>query len=263
MSSPFPGMDPYLEGPLWTSFHSQLAVEIARQLTPKLVPRYVALTEKRFVTAFPEIEEGVAISTGSVRPDAAVVTEHRTATGGAATDGLLEPPLRLATVVPESLPQLTVEIRDSEGRHLVTAIELPSPWNKRGDGRDEYIAKRGRLLLSTAHLVEIDLLRTGDRVPMRQPLPAADYFVVVSRAERRPITEVWPIQLDQPLPTVPIPLLGRDPDALLDLQQAMTSVYDGFGYDYLIDYGTAPAAPLTPQQSQWAQDRIRSRGFRG
>ena len=31
MPSPFPGMDPYLEGDLWTTLHVQLAVEIARQ----------------------------------------------------------------------------------------------------------------------------------------------------------------------------------------------------------------------------------------
>ena len=54
-------MDPYLEGPLWTSVHSQLAVEIARQLTPRLVPRYAALTERRMVMALPEVEDGVAV----------------------------------------------------------------------------------------------------------------------------------------------------------------------------------------------------------
>ena len=50
MSSPFPGMDPYLEGDLWTTVHSQLAAEIARQLAPKIAPRYVARTEKRLPT---------------------------------------------------------------------------------------------------------------------------------------------------------------------------------------------------------------------
>ena len=30
MPSPFPGMDPYLEGSLWTTVHAQLSAEIAR-----------------------------------------------------------------------------------------------------------------------------------------------------------------------------------------------------------------------------------------
>ncbi len=40
MPSPFPGMDPYLEGSLWTTFHFSLAAEIVRQLAPKVRPRY-------------------------------------------------------------------------------------------------------------------------------------------------------------------------------------------------------------------------------
>jgi hypothetical protein len=44
MPSPFPGMDSYLEGDLWTTVHSAFAVEIARQLTPRLRPRYFVLT---------------------------------------------------------------------------------------------------------------------------------------------------------------------------------------------------------------------------
>src|SRR5207248_10336320 len=94
-------------------------------------------------------------------------------------------PLQLSTVVPEKVPQVTVEIRDTANRQLVTAIEVLSPTNKRGDGRMEYITRRQRFLLSSAHLMEIDLLRTGQRVPMRDPLPPAAYFVLLNRAERR------------------------------------------------------------------------------
>jgi len=47
MPSPFPGMDPYLEGPMWSSVHSALCNEIARHLTPKLRPKYIAETSDR------------------------------------------------------------------------------------------------------------------------------------------------------------------------------------------------------------------------
>ena len=42
MPSPFPGMDPFLEGSTWMNFDGQLCAEIARQLGPKLRPHYVA-----------------------------------------------------------------------------------------------------------------------------------------------------------------------------------------------------------------------------
>jgi hypothetical protein len=71
--------------------------------------------------------------------------------------------------------------------------------------------------ISTTHLVEIDLLHVGQRVPMQQPLPPMPYFVFVSRSEKRPITNVWPIALSQPLPSVSIPLLPGDEDVSLDL----------------------------------------------
>ena len=54
MPSPFPGMDPYLEGSLWQSVHFQFISEIARQLAPKIRPRYLALTPERFVYELPE-----------------------------------------------------------------------------------------------------------------------------------------------------------------------------------------------------------------
>src|SRR4051794_4783511 len=42
-------MDPYLEGDRWIGFHSLLTNEIARQLSPQLHPRYVALVNRKDV----------------------------------------------------------------------------------------------------------------------------------------------------------------------------------------------------------------------
>src|SRR4051812_16586526 len=112
MPSPFPGMDPYLEGPQWTSCQLVLSVEIARQLNSELASHNVARTSE--------------------------------------------------AVTPDGTRHLTIEIRDAAERQLVTAIEVLSPTNKHGEGREEYRIKRQRILLSPAHLMEIDLLRTGD-----------------------------------------------------------------------------------------------------
>ena len=255
MPSPFPGMDPYLEGSLWTSFHTQLAAEIARQLAPKLRPKYLALTTERFVM---ELSDAAVVTVAGMYPDVGVSVKptEREALVPAGT-AVAPPPLRMVTAMPTFVPQLTVEIRDTARRRLVTAIEVLSPTNKRGDGRIEYLAKRQRILLSTAHLVEIDLLRSGRRVPMEQPLPPAPYFVLVSRAECRPLVDVWPIELDQPLPVVPVPLLAEDADVPLDLGLAFTTVYDVVGYDLAVDYAAPPEVLLEGADAAWAAERMR------
>ena len=251
MPSPFPGMDPYLEGPRWMGFHHQLVSEIARQLAPKLRPKYVALTTERVVIETPEA--GGAGSEARY-PDVAVTPSG---TGGYMAGGAaaLHAPVELVTVAPEPVPHGSVEIRDASSESLVAAIEVLSPTNKRGEGREEYLERRGR----SAHLVEIDLLRTGHRVPMRQPLPEGDYFVLVGRRERRPLTEVWPIPLSHRLPEVPIPLLAGDADVRLDLQVAFNAVYDAVGYDLLLKYDLPPHVPLAPPQQAWAETILAGR----
>jgi hypothetical protein len=239
MPSPFPGMDPYLEGSLWTTFHFALGAEIVRQLAPRLRPRYLVLPVERFLI---ETTDDVAITT-SIYPDVGVARIGVDSAPTRATTAVTAP-LQLMTIIPEAVPHVAIEIRDTAHRQQVTAIGILSPTNKRGEGRIEYLAKRRRILLSTAHLLEIDLLRQGQRVPMQQTLPPAEYFIFLSRADERPLTGVWPVALSQPLPTVPIPLLPGDPDALLDLQHTFTSAYDLLGYDLALDYTQPPEVAL-------------------
>src|SRR5262249_54362025 len=118
-----------------------------------------------------------------------------------------------------------------------------------------------RLLCSMAHLIEIDLLRRGRRVPMQQPLPPAPYFIFLSRAERRPIVEVWPIQLQMHLPVIPVPLLADDPDVTLDVQIALDTVYDAFNYDLSIDYTRPAEIPLVGEDAVWATAHLRQAGI--
>ncbi|MFO0968707.1 MAG: DUF4058 family protein [Gemmataceae bacterium] len=257
MPSPFPGMDPYLEGELWTNFHTQFAVEIARLLTPLLRPRYVALTQKRFIA---ETFDETATTISSIYPDIGVAETTRGDLSASAV--AVATPLETVSLLPEEVPHVWVEIQDVQARKLVTSIEFLSPTNKRGEGREEYLKKRAAVLRSEANLLELDLIRHGQRVPLRDPLPAFPYFVFLSRARRRPITEYWPIGLNQSLPAVPVPLLEPDPDVSLPLQQALTNVYDGFGYDLLIDYHLDPAPQLSADASVWADQVLRGAGRR-
>jgi hypothetical protein len=74
----------------------------------------------------------------------------------------------------------------------------------------------------------------------------------LSRADRRPHVAVWPIQLWDKLPLLPVPLLEPDPDVPLDLAQAVTAVYQRGGYASLIDYSQLPPPPpLSDEETAW------------
>lgn len=151
-----------------------------------------------------------------------------------------------------------IEIRDRLNRELVTMIEVLSPTNKRhGPDREQYIAKRTAVLLSSATIVEIDLLRGGPRFPLHDA-PPSDYSVGVFRKEQLPAVEVWPIGLREQLPTIPVPLKGDFPAASLDLQALLQHVYDAAGYEDYI-YQSPPEPPLAGPDSEWAAQILAAR----
>jgi hypothetical protein len=68
MSSPFPGMDPYIETPeLWSDFHNNLASEIQAHLNRLIQPHYFARLTP-YVT-YEVVEVG---QVHGVRPDVGV-----------------------------------------------------------------------------------------------------------------------------------------------------------------------------------------------
>lgn len=266
MPSPFPGMDPYLEGEMWQEFHETLAGTIRAQLMPSLRPKYVALLEKRYVLnrPFPTIL-GIESVTRLLYPDVHVVRPPETsrmpvmpspATREAVRTFMT--PLEVISPVGEEVPVLGLEIRDTANRRLVTAIDILSPVNKLGEGAREFHERRQELLKTPTHLLEIDLIRRGHRIVVEGDLPAAPYYIYLSRFQRRPITEVWPVQLDERLPVVPVPLLPPDPDVTLDLQAAIDACFELVGYENLLDYTQPPAPPLSPDEAAWLEAHLRT-----
>lgn len=259
MPSPFPGMDPYLEGDLWQEFHDRLANQISEQLLPKVGPKYVALLAKRYVLDSPALGVFDAPSPPRVvYPDVHVVTPAQQSGGVATLEAVITPP---TAEIPSPMlaPHLSVEIRDVAERRLVTVIEILSPSNKVGEGARDYNERRNDLLQTRTHLLEIDLVRTGTRITLMEPVPPAPYYVYLSRTERRPFTLVWAVQLPQRLPTVPVPLLRPDPDVALDVQAALTAAFNLVGYERLIDYTAPPPPPdLSPDESAWLQAQLQA-----
>lgn len=275
MPSPFPGMDPYLEGELWQEFHERLANQISAQLLPQLPAKYVALLAKRYVIGEPPsgVLSGLGLnivdwpSQRAIYPDvhvAALPSRQVREPGPSWEAGAaLMEPVEVASPLPEQVPQVSVEIRDVAQRRLVTVIEILSPANKHSFGVAEYDRRRIALLQTATHLLEIDLLRGGTRIRLVAEPPPASYYAYLSRTERRPYTQVWPIALRQRLPAVPVPLLQPDPDVVLDLQAAVDACFALVRYERLLDYASPPPPPpLDEADAAWLDDLLRNAGLR-
>jgi hypothetical protein len=268
-------MDPYLEGELWQEFHERLAHQISAQLLSQLPAKYVALLAKRYVIGAPTsgILPGLGLNIVDwpaqrvIYPDVhvAALPERKLrepAVGYEAGVALMEPAVEVANPLPEA-PQLSVEIRDVAQRRLVTLIEILSPANKHSQGALEYYDRRMRLLNTDTHILQIDLLRGGSRILLLAEPPAAPYYVYLSRTERRPYTQIWPVSLRQHLTAVPVPLLHPDPDVILDLQAAVDACFALVRYERLLDYAEPPPLPpLDEADAAWLDDLLRAAGLR-
>jgi hypothetical protein len=142
-------------------------------------------------------------------------------------------PVILTLPMPTEQRERYIAIVSLPNRELVTVIELLSPANKRvgADGRREYLRKREQILQSAVHLVEIDLLLKGERLPTVEPLPEGDYYAFVSRSEYRPAVEVYHWRREERMPTIPIPLLREDGEVYLDLQAVYEETYARARYE--------------------------------
>lgn len=234
----FPGMNPYLEGYLFQDLHSALASRIRALLTPLLRPRYAARLEVSTVQATPLNED-----LGIIYPDVEVVTASTTiidAVSFAFTPLTLPPPMLVR------IP--TIEIRAIDRNRLVTCIEILSYANKRQPGLDQYLQKRNRLLQAGVNLVEIDLIRRGTRPLSEAQIPDSPYCITVTRTNDR--LEVWTLQMQDTLPTIPIPLLSPDPAVPLNLDRAIHQVYEEADYDLTLNYTRQPPPPTLSDADQ-------------
>lgn len=261
MEPPFPGMDPYLEAPsLWPDVHHRLISAIGDQLQGKLTSTYRAA-----ITPYAVFESIEIAPVRRVVPDVAIV-ERGPLAGGGVVATLEAAPLTLPAVMTVPVEYARVEVRTVRNHVLVTAIELLSPANKRAshDGAEAYEQKRQEIFSSTAHLIELDLLRAGVRPQVARPLPDSPYFIFLSRVERRPLIEIWPLTLRAPIKPVPVPLLFPDPPITLDLGAAIHEAYRRARYDLEIDYrGPPPAPDLAADDAAWLDAMLRERGLRG
>lgn len=252
MSYPFPGMNPWLEDPnLWRDVHLSLIAAIRDDLSAQLAPRYfVAVETYRYITTpdprYPQIRY----------PDVMVIEREpgRAVTSAAAAPEVESLVVELTNMDP--LEEGFLEVRLVPGGQVVTVIELLSHTNKRrGEHREQYLAKRYGLLQSDVNFVELDLLRDGKPMPDTDPRPS-DYRFFERRRGNYLQARVYPFNVRQPVPPFPLPLLPDDQEPLLDIGSLLKSVYSRARYDLVIDYSREPDPPLAERDIQWFQARI-------
>ncbi len=255
MKNPFPGIDPFVESfNRWRDFHVTFMVAWRDAVSQQLPENYVACLEEQVSVVEYEEERMNKRS-----PDIAVVKSKASVPEGKQAVATLE--------VPRLEPEITRVVIEEEVRHaymeilylpkqeLVAVLELLSPTNKSGDGRAQYLAKRQQILLSEAHLVELDLLLTGKQLPLEKP-QQAHFHAVVARAGQRPECELYAWNLDRQLPSIPIPLRHPDSDILVNLAEVLATTYQRGRYDKIIDYHQPLTLPLTEDYQAWVRERI-------
>ena len=265
MSSPFPGMDPYIEqSGFFRDFHTTLNAILREQLNMTLPPGYAALAEER-VVIYPQ-DRNIGPDVFILRKP--IIAPPMTQTGGAAI---------LTPTAPHQIEPLSslhreyfIEIRSgSDWSEVVTVIEILSPTNKRaGQMRDEYLSKQQDILRSETSLLEIDLLRSGAHTvaaPIHDKMEANrwHYVVSLSPAWRRGLIDYWPFTVRDSLPIVPVPLKTAGEGVMLDLQAAFDRVYNGGAYPRLTDYRQEPPdPPFVGQDAVWLDRLLREKGLR-
>jgi Protein of unknown function (DUF4058) len=253
MPSPFPGMNPYLELPaLWHEFHNRLIVAISDALTPHLQPKYYVAVETRTYLDDDNSELLVKI------PDAIVLTTSTKPSVEPTAIATQTHPKQIRLPMPIEVKERYLEVREVKTHRVITVIEVLSPKNKRkGDGRNAYERKRNRVLGSSSHLVEIDLLRENTPMPMIGAEETSDYRIVVSRASDRPIADLYAFGLRDPIPNFLLPLKPDDPELAVELQPILLGVYNRGSYDFRINYQKPVSPPkLAEADQQWVDDLL-------
>ncbi|MGC8639695.1 MAG: DUF4058 family protein [Isosphaeraceae bacterium] len=259
MRSPSPGMDPYLEQ-CWGDIYHRMITYSCDTIQNLLPGDLLARVDER---VFVEPAEG---RLRNIVPDVRVVERGRQRPQGprAANGIAVAEPLVVHLQPDDPIRQGFIEIIDlKSGRRVVTVIEVLSPSNKKpGPGRELYERKQEELREGQVSLVEIDLLRSGnrvltlpfDRIPEGHHSP---YAVCVRRGWLPFQIEYYRLPLRERLPAIGIPLRQDDDDVPLDLQAVLDRCYEAGRYGDDIDYREQPDPPLELDDADWADTLLR------
>ena len=249
----FPGIDPYLESSgLWPDFHAEFIGCLRSAILELLPAEYDARLDERLYLVHLDSENGkVVVPDITVEQRFESESPVRTGKDSTASVQTATLPLPLTTEARE----VFIKILRRDDRSLVAVLELLSPTNK-GSERGVYLQKRDELIASSVHLVEFDFLLEGQRLPMGSSLPPADYYVLISRGDRRPNCDVYAWTIRDKSPSIPIPLGRPDEQIVLDIQQVFTTAYERGRYSRAMDYDSSAGFPISEEDQAWLEAQL-------
>ncbi|MEZ6060008.1 MAG: DUF4058 family protein [Planctomycetaceae bacterium] len=256
-TSPFPGMDPFLED-VWPEVHASLIVYARNQINDQL-PGDLRAKIERTLSVFAN-----DAADRSVRPDVHVSEVSEFGSFQSAQSGVAVADPVVVTRDPGRYRH--VEIADSSGR-VITAIEFLSPWNKVGKrGQQQYTRKQLEFMEAGVNLVEIDLVRQGDYVlaPPLADIPEdrrTPYMICVYRDITPDQYAIYPVKLQEPLPNIAIPLRPDDRDVVLQLQPLIDACYHDGRYSRSV-YERELSGRFDAADAAWLTARLREAGHR-
>jgi len=255
MASPFPGVDPYVEAQgLTDGLQWAFATYCSDALNSILSEQYVAHLGKDSYWLDPaEAEPALSEPTVPQEPRRIPAAGDSPLAENAGASAMLEPFLVQLPREREEYRTVWIEILQWKDRSRIALIEILSPINKTGEGSHQYLRKRRDMIRRKIHLVELDLLLSGNRLPIEQPLPSGDYYAMVSRAGNHPESDLYAWTLRDPFPSIPIPLSRPDPDVMLDLGAVYSHTYERGRFDRRIDYAISPTTVKKPVDRAWAE----------
>ena len=222
----------------------------------------VTVEERIYVAA----EPGGVGSPGVRIPDVTVsvseTVERATTPDAAPETDAVAIAVRLPTA--EVVRERYLSVRQVSSRQVIAVIELLSPGNKRiGDtGRTAYLAKREEALQSSAHLIEIDLLRAGAAMPIIGDVPQGLYRIIVSNRRLWPHVDLYPFGIREAIPKFSMPLVEDSSGVVVNLNHILNNVYSARAYNLLVDYQTNPQPPLSDADRAWLDQLLRQQGLR-
>lgn len=255
-SSPFPGMDPWLEHPsLWGDVHFRLIAALASYLSPLVAPHYyVAVGTQTYITTqsppairYPDVSIVEAKPGGVLHPSAA----------GSAL--LVAEPVMVEVPLANTVEEFYLEIREPASGDVITAIEVLSPLNKRpGAGREKYLQKRLEIFSTYTHLVEIDLLRAWPPMPFAGTTQTSHYRILIRRGEEGSRARLYPFTVCKAIPRFPIPLQAGDAEPIVDLGELLRQIYQEARYHLRLNYNQPPTPLLDKADAEWASQILQT-----
>ena len=261
--NPFPGMNPYLEHRhIWPGFHNRLIAILAEELGPQVPGNYRVDIEERVEIDGPF---GPPPDLAFMIPDA-LVTDEPTGQPSRPSETMGATAVATSTVedyairvrMPREVKVNWLRIETIPNREVVTIVEVLSPTNKAPGGeRNRYERKREVIVGSGANLVEIDLLRRGQPMPLETPPPASDYRILVCEGWKRPSALLYPFNVQQAIPPFLLPLLPEDDPLQVDLGPIIDRMHHTARYGQVARYHEPPPEPaFAAEVVKWVGERV-------